>query len=632
MYVGSSYACTITISNSQLDLWSWFPVGRAGVRMFFLFFGAFLVFILRVAQLHVGMRTTNSPASTFVEYAATWTTVQTSIWYISSALLFSEIYHWCAPKNANINWFTDGKVNERPRLNERHLYLNTCFFALALVQTGLHLCFDYDRVHLPVHKTSKDNVERKPEDGSVAAVSPAQEIQMKAFPTLFSCIKRSLIMTAVTPVIYYLFVRRALWSYTLGFVKMFRNLPKSTALPVVTPFHWQMFLRTIWAGTLLIFMWEVANHAFSTYVAQAPLKNDRPITFESKDPNGSLITGLNGQKLQTRAFAFWELVLISERFQGRRKAIYEDIDRKGGSAWTQILAASRKIIEEMNLRVAKRDPVASPAEKIETTAKPQLVSMLKQEGPNAPVEPIQTLPRLTRDIPKENVWTNPSPPKTMTDKLGRVTHDLADKYGHAQGPEAKKLLIKAKDAIITPEREQMMTPIGIWSYLNGSGYVTQFLKSPYGTPFRQTFRRRIAAVVLGKPHGDVGIIVDAADALSRFAVCSLKEDSFGNVQKDVPGIITLLTNTIVCLEDLRTTFGMHWTDVSGEKSCEELDEVLTAYRSALKDVFEAFESYFDDMRVGSGDVRRAREAMATKEVNLEKEQEMQEMQETRKGR
>jgi nucleoporin NDC1 len=54
------------------------------------------------------------------------------------------------------------------------------------------------------------------------------------------------------------------------------------------------------AGFLLIMLWEVGNTAFSAYVAQPPLKNDRPITYESKDPNGSLLTGLKGKKLQTR--------------------------------------------------------------------------------------------------------------------------------------------------------------------------------------------------------------------------------------------------------------------------------------------------------------------------------------------
>jgi hypothetical protein len=47
-------------------------------------------------------------------------------------------------------------------------------------------------------------------------------------------------------------------------------------------------------------LWEVGNTAFSAYVAQEPLKNERPITYESRDPNGSLLTGLRGKKLQTR--------------------------------------------------------------------------------------------------------------------------------------------------------------------------------------------------------------------------------------------------------------------------------------------------------------------------------------------
>lgn len=592
-----------------------------------LFIAAFSIFILRVAQLHVGIRTTSSPISTLKEYVLRYETIQTAIWYGFSAWLFSEIFVFSAPSSANIRWITDAKNNERPRLNERPIYLMSYFLLLALVQTGWHLANDYDKVEMPAHKTDKSNTSRKAEEASANEITPGTKVLRQMVTVVKDCVSRSLIMSVVSPFIYSIFIRGTAWSYTLGFAKLFWNLPKSTALPIVAPYHWTMIGRTFWGGFLLVLMWEIGNLVFSTYVAQAPLKNDRPITYESKDPNGSLLTGLNGKKLQTRAFAFWELVLIAERFQGRRKVIFEDIDRKGGSAWKQIVAACTNVLEDMNYRVATRDPMAvmTQPEAFNTDKTPQGLSMMLGDGAIQPVEPMQTMPRLTRDLQKENLFLQPPPPRTMTDKFGRVTHELADRYGNSQprqGAEVKRLVGKAKAAALTPEQQEMITPQGIWAM--AAPHLTELLKGPLGWPFIQTFRRRIAAVVLGKPYGDVGIIVDAADALSRFAVCSLKEDNFGNVQNDVPSIINLLTRSIVGLEQLRASFGTHWTDVSGERTCEELDVVLRALRSALQDIVEAFEVYFDDMRVSRGDARAAKEAMVAKEVGNEDRVEMQE--------
>jgi nucleoporin NDC1 len=49
-------------------------------------------------------------------------------------------------------------------------------------------------------------------------------------------------------------------------------------------------------GTLLVVLWEFINKAFDLYIAQEPLKNDQPITSDSKDPNGTLLNGIKSKK------------------------------------------------------------------------------------------------------------------------------------------------------------------------------------------------------------------------------------------------------------------------------------------------------------------------------------------------
>ena len=168
---------------------------------------------------------------------------------------------------------------------------------LALVQTWFHLYYDHDRVNMPVTKT-------KPESSSDQRahliVPPSAQLKTALPALVASAAKRALLMTMAGPFIYSMTIRHTAWNWTLSFAKMLWSLPRSTALPAIAPFHYKFLGRTFVAGFLLIMMWEVSNAAFSIYVAQEPLKNDRPITYESRDPNGSLLTGLNGKKLHTR--------------------------------------------------------------------------------------------------------------------------------------------------------------------------------------------------------------------------------------------------------------------------------------------------------------------------------------------
>jgi len=284
----------------------------------------------------------------------------------------------------------------------------------------------------------------------------------------------------------------------------------------------------------------------------------------------------------------------------------------------------------MNIRVETRDPTSKPTEPLEPKPDrtPQIVSMLSGEVPAKQEKPIPVLPRIMGDIQKDEIWNRPPPPKTITDKVGIATSHLAEKYGNTPSQpftgDGRRLLNQAKSKVLTPEQEKALTPQGIWVAL--FPYVSQFLQSPVGWPFRQEFRRRIAAVVLGKPYGDVGIIVDAVDALARFSVCSLKEDIYGNVQKDIPEIIKLLTKSITGLEAMRSSFGVHWTDVEGKKESPETDVVMAALRRGLGDVLAAFGDYFDDMKMKRADVRAAREAVIGPQAQRE------EMRETRKGK
>ena len=256
---------------------------------------------MRVANLHVGVRTTTSGFDTFQQCLVDWQqTGKTIGWYVFSAWLFSEIYIWSAPSSANIWWITAANNYERPRLNERPIYLTTFFIALGVLQACRHMYNDYDRIDLPIMKIIMHHGTNDVVKITKVVPKPRDQLIHGIVPIARRTMTWSIFATIVTPFINSIFLREFTWGWTRTFAKIFWSLPKSTALPATRPYHVYTLWRTFSGGFLLLLVWELANVAFSAYVAQEPSKKDRPPTFESRDPNGSLLTGLKGKKLHTR--------------------------------------------------------------------------------------------------------------------------------------------------------------------------------------------------------------------------------------------------------------------------------------------------------------------------------------------
>lgn len=596
--MGLCYVESLLIGEWKSMFWSWFPIGIAGIRTLLLFIPAFMIFILRVAQLHVGYRTSYSAWDTFRTNAAKFQVVQTVGWYALSAYLFSEIYIWSAPKSADLNRIKLIPKTDRTTLNEQPIYLTGYLIFVAVVQAAVHLYYDYDRLDMPSAKTQLGLAAGQ---ALTPIIPPAAQLKAKFVPMMSSSLKLSVFLTLSSPILYSLpfgfwpySIRKFAWSFTRSWAKIFWNLPKSGSLPTTKPFHWTILVRTFTSGFMLLMLWELGNAAFTAYVAQEPLKNDRPITYESRDPNGSLLTGLKGKKLQTRAFAFWELVYIGDRFEGRRKGIFEDIDRKGGSAWSQILEACLEVVTGIEKRIADHE---QPPVKGDPTVN-------KDTSPN--------LPRLTQplqEVPPSDLFGK-APRGTRRNRVEKELSETAKALGQSPegniSPKARKLLESAESAILTPEQKAKIEAGGVVGLFRERA--TKFLQTPAGIPFRQEYRRKLAAIVLGSPFGDVGIIVDAVDAMTRFSVASLKEDKYGNVQRDVPLIIRTLTTVITKLEKFQRELKFHWTDVEKKKECPEVDAVLVAMKTGLTELINAFGDYSSDLRLSQAEMRAAREA------------------------
>jgi nucleoporin NDC1 len=276
-------------------LWSWFPIGPTGFRAVLFFFCGILIVVLRISQYHPGLRTSDSGIHTFLRYALKMETFETLFVYTLSAFLFSLFYLWSLRSKSGLEFVTYFTA-DRARLNEKPLFLISHLVLLGVYQTVLHLFKDVDRLSLGVAKPQ--NAGSKLEDGDASVQVRRFRDQLPAI--LIHTINQSFFGLLISAVVYPLTVRALLWKTTLIFLRPVYNLPRSNMVPSTLPFSFTALLRCFLVSIMLIFAWTAANTAFSLFLVKSPLKNGKPLTSDSKDPNGSLLNGLKNKKLSIK--------------------------------------------------------------------------------------------------------------------------------------------------------------------------------------------------------------------------------------------------------------------------------------------------------------------------------------------
>lgn len=191
-------------------------------------------------------------------------------------------------EDANLQWIAYFS-GDRARLNERPLFLTCYLGSCAFAQTFIHYRNDVDRLVLGLSK-KEETTPRDP-----------LKVVMQHLPGLFiSSVTGSIISIPVSLFFYYAILRSFTWGWTLMFLRVFYNLPKTNMLPPSWPTDIWVLARCVQAGTLIFFIWNAGNFAFSSFMVKEPLKNGKPLTSESKDPNGSLLNGLKSKKLSVK--------------------------------------------------------------------------------------------------------------------------------------------------------------------------------------------------------------------------------------------------------------------------------------------------------------------------------------------
>ncbi|KAF1928707.1 uncharacterized protein M421DRAFT_420601 [Didymella exigua CBS 183.55] len=595
------YAIACWQSKWDNFLWLWLPFGPTGIRTLLLFIPALTIYLLRIAQWHVGQRQTLTRAETFQKYFLRKNTILTLVFYAFSAWLFNEVYVWSRTIEEKLNFTELGRAHERLKLNERPLYLRFLFNTLAVAQTGVHLWRDYDHIDIPAMQPRKF-------DEAIAADAPVKrgprpiKVLVKQLrPMSLNSASLALLVTVAGSLVYFIGPRHLIWEYYYNFSRNLISLSKTSKPTGLAPFA-PLVSKFVVEGTLLVLLWEFVNKAFDSYIALEPLKNSKPITSDSKDPNGTLINGLKAKKDAPKSMAFWELALITEAFPDRRKTIYAEMSRKKAPTFQQItdfcLAEVKLLIERLNVGL---DPTYQPA----------AASAVLQPAPS-----VNLAPQISRPLKDDKqVVALPPKPSTKWEHFEAATSGIARSHsspGNSQqawGREGiNRGLHRAQEGVQQAESV-------------ASTAFTKILESPFGYVFSHSLPRRAKLVVLGAPYSRISLICNAITALTNLAVFSISEDAIGRFHESVPAIIRTFTLAITKIDAYMSSLQVHWSDKdtlgkpeAERKNVSEVDQVRDCLQKGLQNVLNSFDKYLGGMGMSMLEISDANKAAAITKI------------------
>jgi nucleoporin NDC1 len=302
-------------------IWTLLPFSTTGLRTASLFSCGFAILILRIAHYHVGVRTASSPARALRAHILTRQTAEAVVWYTISSAIFLVVHVIVAPERSGLSMVAYTPAR-RAILNEKPIYFMCAALLSGVWQALMHRFFDEDRLDLSVMLPGADQIglARKDSSGALAAIVDAAArawlppgaatavyritgalsavLPSRLPDVLMAAFARSVVVVFSTFPAYFLVLRGPARSWALKLIRPFVSLPRSNAVPHGLPVDVLFMLRCAYAIFHLMFIWYVANQAFSTFMARPPLKNGQPLTADSKDANGSLLNGLRNKKLR----------------------------------------------------------------------------------------------------------------------------------------------------------------------------------------------------------------------------------------------------------------------------------------------------------------------------------------------
>ncbi|RVD81195.1 uncharacterized protein DFL_009069 [Arthrobotrys flagrans] len=549
-----AYVANILMENISGWPWSAFPLGRAGINALVLFFFLMPILVLRIAQLSTTSNKSLSDVHCLLRSVSDRRLLRCVLYYTLSAWLIIQFYLWSTLPSSDLGITTESIYHGHWELNERSLYLGFYAVPLGIIQGVIHIWIDRD--YLKLHDEEKSFTQAFLE-------SAVKSIQRIGTTIIVSVISGPLSYWMLRPIVYRV-GRMVVGSFT-------KIEPEEISQPMSDKID--LFFRSIWLTVLIVIAWESTNLSFAVEFGKGPIKEGKPISGISPDPNGSLILGLKLKKKPlSRRLAFKELSYIANEMATRRETIFKELT-KPVYTLNQIITECREAIAPIatNLTPPPDAPTNAGDQK---SASP--VKEIKGFSPQKPIE--------------ENIMRTPA--KQSAFEQWQATPGNMPKSPISLNVLKAQLV---KKEVVETKFYEFLNPI---------------FHSQYGDALRLTIQRKTTSLL-----PDASTQVDAINALVGFALASLKEDTYGTVQKELGGILEEFTKISAALEKYMAEPPVHWTDIHAkevlskndasekEKLYPEAVALSSAINDGLQKIGEAFEKYFDNLGL-SVDARR----------------------------
>ncbi|KAI5778206.1 nucleoporin protein Ndc1-Nup, partial [Geopyxis carbonaria] len=259
--------------------------------------------------------------------------------------------------------------------------------------------------------------------------------------------------------------------------------------------------------------------------------------------------------------AFRELRYIANSRPDRRRDIFIDVNRQPKNAWEQILQECLQTLREVESRLSE----LSPFRLAQSLDAPQQSPLTELDFP----PPIP--------IGKANILVSTSNAKS---------HKFLDSL---QSNLSENALRSRKQL---PNSRNWINPEG--TFLSQAKFrLVPYIASSYGKPFRQTIQLTASRIL-----PNVGLQIDAVEALTYLVCASLTEDEYGVVHKDLSTILEHFNSSLHTLENFCNQPPLHWTDTDAKNAenslhLEEPNHLIETLRSSKNKILQKFEPYKD---------------------------------------
>jgi len=572
--------------------WAFFPLGPAGVKAGLFTLSSLFIFLLQIATFQIGKRCTPSNWTSIRTVLLSSSTYATLAWYVASAWWFCEVFIFTSPASAALAWTINGGYGAPDKLNERPIYLRYFFLQLGAMQAGLHILNDSSSLSWPVKKPERPRGEA--EEGAKGTT-----MVVTMLGTLLGLVQPAATLSATAsltaPFLYTAFMRRSLWSWQVWWTKVFANIARSESEPPDGFYIGSIMGRAFIFGLLLALTWQLNIVLFQTFMLKEPTKDGKLLSSPSKDPNGTLLHGLNAKRELVKTFAFWELEIIARTDADRRKHIFADFERPNqGPIFSQMLNAALGVLKSIESRMMTLDP-----------------------PPNAPTSTngVQAdnaqhhLPRLLPNaVPAKSQIYQPMNPAAGDSRAGRLVNYASHEaklIGSSQNPWSPPLH-KTKQLAIEYSSPTIKD-------LQSRAEAAQ--QSPLGRYLLTTPVRLIKSAVLGTPNSNPGLTISAVNSMTVMLVASLTEDTFGKAVHGVPLLVQALTTTIFATEGFvhkHTNGG--FVSSSDANRLEEVVAIHEQLQTSLRELLSAFQIFLSDVGLSIRDLNDGRKAAETREL------------------